>query len=112
MTEIEVARMADKTSNDHKFARWMEAERADSFDEELEMELDDERLDNLLSDKADPMRAGGIDRLPAGAEIVLFDRSWYNRAGVERVMGFCNEIDVEEFFRSVPEFERMLVRSG
>ena len=50
--------------------------------------------------------------LPAGGEIVLFDRSWYNRAGVERVMGFCNEADVAEFFRSVPEFERMLVRSG
>lgn len=50
--------------------------------------------------------------LPAGGEIVLFDRSWYNRAGVERVMGFCNEEDVEEFFRSVPEFEKMLVRSG
>jgi polyphosphate kinase 2 (PPK2 family) len=44
--------------------------------------------------------------------MVLFDRSWYNRAGVERVMGFCNEDEVEEFFRSVPEFERMLVRSG
>jgi polyphosphate kinase 2 len=50
--------------------------------------------------------------LPAAGEIVLFDRSWYNRAGVERVMGFCSEDDVEEFFRSVPEFERMLVRSG
>ena len=50
--------------------------------------------------------------LPAAGEIVLFDRSWYNRAGVERVMGFCTEADVEEFFRSVPEFERMLVRSG
>jgi polyphosphate kinase 2 (PPK2 family) len=50
--------------------------------------------------------------LPAGGEIVLFDRSWYNRVGVERVMGFCSEADVEEFFRSVPEFERMLVRSG
>jgi polyphosphate kinase 2 len=50
--------------------------------------------------------------LPAAGEIVLFDRSWYNRAGVERVMGFCTEEDVEEFFRSVPEFERMLVRSG
>ncbi len=43
---------------------------------------------------------------------MLFDRSWYNRAGVERVMGFCSEADVEEFFRSVPEFERMLARSG
>ena len=50
--------------------------------------------------------------LPAGGEIVLFDRSWYNRAGVEKVMGFCTEDEYEEFFRSVPEFERMLVRSG
>jgi polyphosphate kinase 2 len=50
--------------------------------------------------------------LPAAGEIVLFDRSWYNRAGVERVMGFCTEAEVEEFFRSAPEFERMLVRSG
>jgi polyphosphate kinase len=53
-----------------------------------------------------------ITHLPAAGEIVLFDRSWYNRAGVERVMGFCSEDDVEEFFRSVPEFERMLARSG
>ncbi|KOX54229.1 polyphosphate kinase [Streptomyces purpurogeneiscleroticus] len=53
-----------------------------------------------------------VSHLPAGGEIVLFDRSWYNRAGVERVMGFCTEAEVEEFFRSVPEFERMLVRSG
>jgi len=53
-----------------------------------------------------------VSHLPAGGEIVLFDRSWYNRAGVERVMGFCTESDVEEFFRDVPEFERMLVRSG
>ncbi len=50
--------------------------------------------------------------LPAGGEIVLFDRSWYNRAGVERVMGFCNNEQYEEFFISAPEFERMLVRSG
>jgi polyphosphate kinase 2 len=50
--------------------------------------------------------------LPAAGEMVLFDRSWYNRAGVERVMGFCNDAEYEEFFRSVPEFERMLVRSG
>src|SRR5471032_1780151 len=50
--------------------------------------------------------------LPAAGEIVLFDRSWYNRAGVERVMGFCSEQDVEEFFRTAPEFEKMLVRSG
>jgi len=53
-----------------------------------------------------------ISHLPAGGEIVLFDRSWYNRAGVEKVMGFCNEEEYEEFFRSVPEFEKMLVRSG
>jgi polyphosphate kinase 2 len=53
-----------------------------------------------------------ISHLPAGGEIVLFDRSWYNRAGVERVMGFCTEEDVEEFFRSTPDFERMLIRSG
>jgi len=53
-----------------------------------------------------------VPHLPAAGEIVLFDRSWYNRAGVERVMGFCSEADCEEFFRSVPEFERMLVRSG
>jgi len=50
--------------------------------------------------------------LPAGGEIVLFDRSWYNRAGVERVMGFCTQEEYDEFFRSTPEFERMLVRSG
>jgi polyphosphate kinase len=50
--------------------------------------------------------------LPAAGEIVLFDRSWYNRAGVEHVMGFCTPEEYEEFFRSVPDFERMLVRSG
>ena len=50
--------------------------------------------------------------LPAAGEIVLFDRSWYNRAGVERVMGFCTDDQYEEFFRSAPEFERMLARSG
>ncbi|MGD9772812.1 polyphosphate kinase 2 [Diaphorobacter sp.] len=53
-----------------------------------------------------------VAHLPAAGEIVLFDRSWYNRAGVERVMGFCTEDEYEEFFRSVPEFEKMLVRSG
>jgi len=53
-----------------------------------------------------------VPHLPAGGEIVLFDRSWYNRAGVERVMGFCSDKDVEDFFHDVPEFERMLVRSG
>jgi polyphosphate kinase len=53
-----------------------------------------------------------VAHLPAAGEIVLFDRSWYNRAGVERVMGFCNDEQYEEFFRSVPEFEKMLIRSG
>jgi len=53
-----------------------------------------------------------VPHLPAGGEIVLFDRSWYNRVGVERVMGFANDRQVEEFFNDVPEFERMLVRSG
>ena len=53
-----------------------------------------------------------VSHLPAAGEIVLFDRSWYNRAGVERVMGFCTDEQYEEFFRSAPEFERMLVRSG
>src|SRR5246500_777359 len=53
-----------------------------------------------------------VAHLPAGGEIVLFDRSWYNRAGVERVMGFCTEEQYQEFFKSVPEFERMLIRSG
>jgi len=51
-------------------------------------------------------------QLPAAGEMVLFDRSWYNRAGVERVMGFCTEDEVEEFFRSCPQFEGMLIRSG
>ncbi len=50
--------------------------------------------------------------LPAAGEMVLFDRSWYNRAGVEKVMGFCTDDEYEEFLRSCPEFERMLVRSG
>jgi len=53
-----------------------------------------------------------VPHLPAGGEIVLFDRSWYNRAGVERVMGFATDAQVEQFFNDVPEFERMLVRSG
>jgi polyphosphate kinase 2 len=53
-----------------------------------------------------------VAHLPAAGEIVLFDRSWYNRAGVERVMGFCNDDEYEEFFRTVPEFEKMLSRSG
>ncbi len=53
-----------------------------------------------------------VAHLPAAGEMVLFDRSWYNRAGVERVMGFCTDTEYEEFFRSVPEFEKMLARSG
>ncbi len=53
-----------------------------------------------------------VTHLPAAGEIVLFDRSWYNRAGVERVMNFCTEDEYREFLRSCPEFERMLIRSG
>jgi polyphosphate kinase 2 len=179
----------DKTSRSDTFLR-AQAEMDDSFDEELEMELDDDRLAKLLdSGSADQTAAdrhtyfrelfrlqgelvklqdwvvhkklkivvifegrdsagkgGAIKRitqrlnprvcrvaalpapnerertqwyfqryvthLPAGGEIVLFDRSWYNRAGVETVMGFCTEDEREEFFRTVPEFEKMLVRSG
>jgi len=191
-------RQASKANGD--YARRVEAEIADSFDEELEMEIDDGRLARLLGnigdspaldiggalDPADDERRryfkelfrlqrelvklqdwvvnqklkivvlfegrdaagkGGVIKritqrlnprvcrvaalpapserertqwyfqrymahLPAGGEIVLFDRSWYNRAGVERVMGFCTDVEVEEFFRSVTELEKMLVRSG
>ncbi|MFA4965404.1 MAG: polyphosphate kinase 2 [Thermoleophilia bacterium] len=53
-----------------------------------------------------------VEHLPAAGEMTLFDRSWYNRAGVERVMGFCSEDEVWDFFRACPEFERMLIRSG
>ena len=53
-----------------------------------------------------------VEQLPAGGEIVLFDRSWYNRAGVERVMGFCTEEEVQRFFRQCPAFERMLIDDG
>ena len=53
-----------------------------------------------------------VPHFPAAGEIVIFDRSWYNRAGVERVMGFCSDTEYREFLRSCPEFERMLVRSG
>lgn len=53
-----------------------------------------------------------VPHLPAGGEMVLFDRSWYNRAGVEKVMGFCTDEEYKEFMRTCPEFERMLVRSG
>jgi polyphosphate kinase 2 len=168
------------------------AELADSFDEELELELDDRRLRELLAEDAELPDGGDAERafyfkelfrlqreliklqdwvvtqglkvivifegrdaagkggaikritqrlnprvcrvvalpapsereqtqwyfqrfvphLPAAGEIMLFDRSWYNRAGVERVMGFCTDDQVEEFFQTVPEFERMLARSG
>lgn len=53
-----------------------------------------------------------VQHLPAAGEIVLFDRSWYNRGGVEKVMGFCSEAEVQEFFKTVPDFEKMLVGSG
>ena len=184
-----------KPQDDHHYHERVMAELTDSFDEELEMELDDERLARLLdnlSDHPDVPPPQSVDRhlyfkelfrlqrelvklqdwvvtnklkvvvlfegrdaagkggvikritqrlnprvcrvaalpapserertqwyfqryvqhLPAAGEIVLFDRSWYNRAGVERVMGFCTDDDVEEFFRTVPEFEKMLIRSG
>ena len=167
-------------------------EHADSFDEELEMEMDDDRISELLGEIGPQPTTTGVDRrlyfrelfrlqaelvklqdwiveekrklvvifegrdaagkggvikritqrlnprvcrvaalpapnerektqwyfqryvshLPAGGEIVLFDRSWYNRAGVERVMGFCTDAECEEFYRTVPEFEKMLVCSG
>ncbi|MBM3549121.1 MAG: polyphosphate kinase 2 [Alphaproteobacteria bacterium] len=184
--------MTAKGSKDNEADRRIEAEIADTFDEELELEIDDERLEKLLDESEEQRDSHGMDRrfyfkelfrlqkelvtlqdwvmaskekvvvlfegrdaagkggvikrimqrlnpricrvaalpapserertqwyfqryaahLPAGGEIVLFDRSWYNRAGVERVMGFCTETEVEEFFRSVPEFEKMLIRSG
>jgi polyphosphate kinase 2 len=184
-----------KDTNGHSdFQHKALADLMDSYDEELEMELDDDRLDELLLAVPEPVSTheGSMDRrlyfrelfrlqgelvklqdwviqqklkvvvlfegrdaagkggaikritqrlnprvcrvaalpapnerektqwyfqryvshLPAGGEMVLFDRSWYNRAGVERVMGFCTDQEYEEFFRTVPEFERMLVRSG
>lgn len=172
-------------------ARYMHDDILDSFDEELEMEYDDARLDALLSELGEEVpkgidrrvyfrellrlqgelvklqdwvvsqklkvvvlfegrdaagKGGAIKRitqrlnprvvrvaaltapserertqwyfqryvshLPAAGEMVLFDRSWYNRAGVESVMGFCSNEEYQEFFRTVPEFEKMLVRSG
>ncbi len=185
-----MAREQTLTSNDAELVRRIQADLTDSYDEELELELDDRHLGALggesdddahrqerrlyfrelfrlqgelvklqdwvmatrhkvvvLFEGRDAAGKGGVikritqrlnprvcrvaalpapnDRertqwyfqryvahLPAAGEIVLFDRSWYNRAGVERVMGFCTEDEVEEFFRSVPEFEKMLVRSG
>lgn len=160
-------------------AQRLRADRIDSFDEELELELDDQDPDRearrryfkelfrlqgelvklqdwvqhakhklvILFEGRDAAGKGGVikriaqrlnprvarvaalpapsDRertqwyfqryvahLPAGGEIVLFDRSWYNRAGVERVMGFCTDAQYEQFFRDAPEFEKMLARSG
>ena len=182
----------DRNTDADALFRRVHGELIDSFDEELEMEIDDDRLSNLLADGSGPPGAEAVSRqsyfrelfrlqgelvklqswvvheklkvvvlfegrdaagkggiikritqrlnprvcrtvalpapserertqwyfqryvphLPAGGEIVLFDRSWYNRAGVERVMGFCSDDEYEEFFRTVPEFEKMLVRSG
>ncbi len=184
--------MIDEREKYDGMAARIEAEIADSLDEELEMELDDDRLQKLIDGKEQSDSDSALDRkvyfqelfrlqreliklqdwvvtqklkvvvlfegrdaagkggvikritqrlnprvvrvvalpapserersqwyfqryvphLPAAGEMVLFDRSWYNRAGVERVMGFCSDSDVEEFFRTVPEFEKMLVRSG
>ncbi len=182
----------DRESRDRALAARVQAEIADSFDEEFEMEMDDARLAKLVDgghedggaelldrqvyfkelfrlqrelvrlqdwvvhkglkvvvvfEGRDAAGKGGVIKritqrlnprvarvvalpapsqrersqwyfqryvphLPAAGEITLFDRSWYNRAGVERVMGFCKEDEVEEFFRTVPSFERMLVSSG
>jgi polyphosphate kinase len=184
--------MSNDATKGNGLAARIDAEVADSFDEELELEIDDERLAGLLEGLSEHPEPDTLDRhlyfkelfrlqrelvklqdwvlnkrlkvvvifegrdaagkggvikritqrlnprvcrvvalpapnerertqwyfqryvahLPAAGEIVLFDRSWYNRAGVERVMGFCSDADVEEFFRTVPEFEKMLVRSG
>jgi polyphosphate kinase len=193
MTDRKSPEKTSKKSIKNDIAQMIERELVDSFDEELEMELDDSRLEALLGEgKATTVggeslprgayfrelfrlqgeliklqdwivekklkvvvlfegrdaagKGGAIKRitqrlnprvcrvtalpapsdrektqwyfqryvphLPAAGELVLFDRSWYNRAGVERVMGFATPDEVEEFFRSVPEFERMLVRSG
>jgi polyphosphate kinase 2 len=181
-----------EVNDDGALFRRVHAELLDSFDEELEMEVDDDRLAMPPGEGGDASAEGGVDRafyfkelfrlqgelvklqdwivdrklkvvvlfegrdaagkggiikritqrlnprvcrvcalpapnerertqwyfqryisnLPAGGEMVLFDRSWYNRAGVERVMGFCSDHEYEEFFRTVPEFEKMLVRSG
>ena len=180
------------TKDPSDLTRRIDAEIADSFDEELEMEIDDERLAKVLDGLVDKPELATLDRqvyfkelfrlqrelvklqdwvvrkklkivvvfegrdsagkggvikritqrlnprvcrvvalpapterertqwyfqryvahLPAAGEIVLFDRSWYNRAGVERVMGFCTPEEVEEFFSTVPHWERMIVRSG
>jgi len=184
---------AEKTKELSDYERRIHAEMLDSFDEELEMEIDDDRMNHLIAEATtaasessdldrhfyfrelfrlqgelvklqdwvvhkglkvvvlfegrDAAGKGGVikritqrlnprvcrvaalpapserertqwyfqryvSHLPAAGEMVLFDRSWYNRAGVEKVMGFCNDDEYEEFYRSVPEFEKMLLRSG
>jgi polyphosphate kinase 2 len=185
---------AGKEKDQLEYERRIQEEIQDSFDEELEMEIDDDRLNDMVRgvDSVSPSAGTDLDRhiyfrelfrlqgelvklqdwvvhgkhkvvvlfegrdaagkggvikritqrlnprvcrvvalpapserertqwyfqryvahLPAGGEMVLFDRSWYNRAGVEKVMGFCTEDEYEEFFRTVPEFEKMLIRSG
>jgi polyphosphate kinase len=180
------------TTDGDKDQSWIEAELEDSFDEELEMEIDDERIGRELRSITNLRHKSSLDRrryfhellklqaelvklqdwvlhtkyklvvifegrdaagkggvikritqrlnprvcrvvalpaptereksqwyfqryvphLPAGGEIVLFDRSWYNRAGVERVMSFASEDQIGQFFNDVPDFERMIVRSG
>jgi len=188
-----VSMNADNTKDSREQERRMHAEMLDSIDEELEMEIDDDRMDALVAEATeragegrdlsrnfyfkelfrlqgelvklqdwvvhkglkvvvlfegrDAAGKGGVIKritqrlnprvchvvalpapssrertqwyfqryvphLPAAGEIVLFDRSWYNRAGVEKVMGFCDDDDCEDFFRTVPEFEKMLIRSG
>ncbi|MCX7242089.1 MAG: polyphosphate kinase 2 [Burkholderiales bacterium] len=183
----------DKTDELRDYERRLHAEMLDSFDEELEMEIDDDRMNDLIAEATnraseskdldrhfyfrelfrlqkelvklqdwvvhkklkvvvlfegrDAAGKGGVikritqrlnprvcrvaalsapterertqwyfqryvSHLPAAGEIALFDRSWYNRAGVEKVMGFCDDDEYEEFYRSVPEFEKMLIRSG
>ncbi|HEY1942709.1 MAG TPA: polyphosphate kinase 2 [Roseiarcus sp.] len=184
--------MVANQSKEGALYRRIHGELVDSLDEEMEMEIDDERLAALLSDVADHPEGESVERsfyfrellrlqrelvklqdwvvhkklkvvilfegrdsagkggvikritqrlnprvcrvaalpapnerertqwyfqryaahLPAGGEIVLFDRSWYNRAGVEHVMGFCTQEEYDDFFHTAPEFERMLVRSG
>ncbi len=184
---------ADKVNDRLEYERRVHAEMLDSFDEELEMEIDDDRMNELVTEAMTPGEEttdlgrnfyfkelfrlqgelvklqdwvvhkklkvvvlfegrdaagkGGVikritqrlnprvcrvaalpapserersqwyfqryvSHLPAGGEMVLFDRSWYNRAGVEKVMGFCSDEEYEDFFRTVPEFEKMLIRSG
>ncbi len=83
---------------------------ADTFQQIVESLPDDWSHLELDLRIADEKRY--VAHLPAAGEVVLFDRSWYNRAGVERVMGFCTEEEYQEFMRTCPEFERMLVRSG